>query len=356
MNNINKLGLGFMRWNTSLPEIKKVVDYGYKNGINYFEACTFYLNNNCENTVKYCLQDKPRNTYYICDKISVLGTNLNNLNLEEFFNNQLHKCGVDYFDIYLLQALDRRCIEILNKYPIYQFFLQKKKEGKIKQLGFSFHDTVEYLEYYLKTYQWDIVQIQLNYFDWYLSEAKKLYFKIKEYNLPIIVMGGLKGGTLTEKLPNNIKQQYSLYELTTLAYNFLNTLENVKIILSGATSIEYLQNNLNIINNFKGFTKSQKELCLNILNEYKKYNLITCTECKYCEPFCSQHIPISQIFKLYNQILSNNDNIDKQNYFNISKTDQSQLDCVGCGQCEKHCPQHLPIKDYMFNQIFTYRL
>lgn len=353
--NFSKLGMGFMRHDeNNFGKTQELVDYAIAHGVNYFEACSFYLNRKCESIVGKALSKYPRDKFYICDKYDVFGYNLPIGQLESFFNEQLKTCGVEYFDVYLLQALDRRMVDKIDE--VYKFFIQKKQEGKIKYFGFSFHDTVDILEQYLNKYKWDCCQIQLNYYDWYLGEGKKLYKLLEQHNLPIFVMGPYKGGTLTSRQPEYVKRYFSEPYLSHLAMHFLQTLPQVKVILTGAEHMGMLQENIDLIDNYS-FTQQDKESCNRILEIYKQNSTVNCGGCRYCEPGCPRGIPIATTFKLYNQLLLNpGDAKARHEFTEISKGEHSFLDCIGCGQCERRCPQHLNIVELMRNQLFTARL
>lgn len=356
---ISNLGLGYMRHENNSAEL---VDYAIANGVNYFEACTFYLNGNCESVVRKSLEKYPRERYNICDKLSVLGTNFETLDLEQFFNEQLEKCGVDYFDVYLLQALDRNCFDILAKYPIIEFFNKKREEGKIINFGFSFHDTVDILTQFLEMNNWDCVQIQLNYYDWYLGSAKALYWKLVEVNMPIIVMGPCKGGTLTDKLPLHIQRMYESafggQKLFTLAHNFLRNLSGVKVVLTGAHTLDQVQQVVDFYNKAPEPLKMQDKLSMQaILDEYCKFNTIACTGCGYCQTVCPQQIDIKNLFWYYNNIITNTDRErNAEEYYKILKSPHSFFECRHCGQCERICPQHLKIQNIFNEKLFPMRL
>lgn len=351
----SKLGMGFMRHDVNdFGKTQQLVDYAIANGVNYFEACSFYLNRKCESVVGKALAKYPRDSYYICDKYDLYGYHLPINQLESFFNQQLKTCNVEYFDVYLIQALDRKSLDKIR--PVYEFFKKKKEEGKIKMFGFSFHDTEDILLQYLDGYDWDICQIQLNYYDWYLGEGKKLYKALASRNIPIITMGPYKGGTLTVRQPQSIQRYYSMPYLSHLAMHFLQTLPQVKVILTGAEQMPMLQENIALINNYT-FTQQDKESCQKIIELYQQANTIECSGCRYCEPGCPRHIPISQTLQAYNKLLLNPQDKQAREAFTIlSKGDNSFFECIGCHQCDNRCPQHLPIQHYFYNQLFTARL
>lgn len=351
-----KLGLGCMRPNPN--DFQNLVDYAMENGVNYFEACQFYQNGFCEEIVGKALSKYPRDSYLLCGKINF--PYKPHEDIEKTFNDSLNKCQTNYFDYYLIQAVDRQSLPFLNQKNI-NFLNNMRLEGKIKKLGFSFHDTSGIFEQVIELNDWDCCQLQLNYYDWYLGVAEKLYSIAEKHSLPIIVMGALKGGTLTNGLPEPIKLSYQKLRpddsFSALGYRFLKNLPNVEIILSGATTVEMLQENIDDINSVKILSETDKKVIKRILEFYSQYNTIACTNCKYCESVCPKKIPIGEFFTRYNTLLTDPQNIDnKINYYKILKSNNSFLNCAHCRTCETKCPQHLPIQ-MLFNQkLFPMRL
>ena len=245
-NNVSKLGIGIMRHDPdNFNKTQQIIDMAMSNGINYFESCYFYLNGKCEQILAKALSKYPRESYYLCGKMSVYGTlGINGNTPESIFEKQLKNNNTSYFDYYLIQAVDKRTIEIIKETNLIPFLQNKKEEGIIHNLGFSFHDTPDVLEEFINMGQWDCVQLQLNYYDWYFSTGKQNYEIVQKYNLPIIVMGGLKGGTLGNHMPK-AAFNYTKENPINYAYKFLNTLSNVKVILSGASEKICLQILLN---------------------------------------------------------------------------------------------------------------
>ena len=353
-------GLGIMRHNQNQNQTNQIISYAIQNGINYFEACDFYLQGECENRLSMALSNFSRQSYYLCDKFPLSGFLNRNNSLEEFFNNQLKKCNTNYFDVYLIQAIDRYNLKLLQKNPdIISFFNKKRQQGIIKNLGFSFHDNEEILQIVLDMNKWDIIQLQLNYYDWYLGEGKKLYFTAKNNNLPIIVMGPCKGGLLTKGLPDISKKRLNnnFLEPAHLCYKFLSTLSSVKIILSGAENIKMLENNLQFFKNGNfGLTQFEKNQILLNIEDYKKFNFIQCTNCKYCINNCQKKIPINEIFYNYNVYLRTGDKASRDWLYDNFKSQYSISKCQKCGACERICPQHLPIQQLFDKNIFPMRL
>lgn len=365
-SNCSELGLGFNRQDANnFTQSQMLVDYAISHGINYFEACTFYLQGRCEEIVGKALSKYPRDSFLLCDKFSIPDANLYDINhLEEFFQKQLQKCQVHYFDFYLLQAVDKQGIQKIKENPcILQFFRKKKEEGLIKQFGFSFHDTNDVLLEAIDLIQPDCVQIQLNYYDWYLGVAKDLYFTLRDKNIPIFVMCALKGGTIVNQLPAKIRQDfYSFFpelNLAELGFDFLRNLSGVKMVLTGAERIDWLEQNIKIYDKpFKGLTKQEQMIIQVILDNYKKYSLIKCTGCGYCSTVCPRGVHVPEFIACYNQIMSGNDTDGKYRelYYQMLKQPGNFFTCMHCGRCENKCPQHLPIRQIINNTLFPFKL
>lgn len=364
-NKVSKLGMGIMRHDPHNPQLtQKIIDTAMSNGVNYFESCYFYLDGQCEKILAYALSKYPRNSYYLCGKMPVHGTLENRNNSpEKIFEEQLKNNNTNYFDYYLIQAVDKRAIQIIKDTNLIEFLNQKRKQGIIKNLGFSFHDLPEVLEEFIKMNHWDLAQLQLNYYDWYLSTGKENYYICKKYNLPIVVMGALKGGTLTQGLPSEalkvLKNANPKLIPSEYAYKFITTLSNVKIILNGSPSLDETMNNIGFFSNTNNFGLYPKELSAmkEAIEIYKNKNFINCTGCGYCLPGCPQKIKIKDIFELYNNILKDKD--DKEslvNYVDIWKSKYSSFSCTECKKCEKKCPQHLNISKILKDRVFQLRM
>lgn len=354
----SQLGMGFACHENGISE--SMVDYAMSHNLNYFEACTFYLDNQCETIIGNALSKYSRETYILCDKICLQGMQIDfeNFDIEKFFNTQLQKCKVDYFDLYLFQGVNKRCLKILKNYPrILKFFIEKKKEGKIKKLGFSFHDNFQTLKDFIEFYNWDIVQIQINFFDWYRDYSKELYFYLKEKNIPIIAMEPCKGRAALRLTPLDFKEKLLYYfpnkNFYQVSLSFLQQLPNIKIILTGAANLIELSQNINWINQNLPFTNTDEKLCKMLLENFKQYNYIPCTGCKYCESVCPKHLRIKDMFFYTNNILLNNNKKENQENLTtlLKSTPYGFYWCTHCHSCEKMCPQHLPITKYFMDVV-----
>lgn len=351
------LGLGMVRYEQYDKDMFRNIDYAIEQGVNYIEACWFYLDGQCESRLATALSRHKRDSYILVDKMP-MGA-LKTMTPDEFFPQQLKNCNTDYFDMYMLQALDRNSFSLIDKYNVLDFIDKKKKEGIVGHLGFSFHDTPEYLEKYLQMYNWDFVQLQLNYYDWFWTKGKELYEMADKYNTNIVVMGPVKGGTLVKNLPIEAIRLLNDLDHTrstaSWAMRFLAGLPRVKVILTGAEHFDMLQENISLFDNPNGLSLTQEEIDTleKVVNIYREKNYIACTGCGYCK--CPRGINIPKVFSLYNQLVKEYTDEKWEEMLKVIKNEAWATTCVGCKQCEKMCPQHLPIQQYMYKRLFHLR-
>lgn len=356
--NLPKIGQGIMRFENiyskeGILKYQEIIDYLMSEKVNYFEAATFYLNNHCENLLRHLLRKYKREEYFLADKIDPREfLNKKNINYEDFFlnffNNQLKKLNTEYFDFYLLQALDRDCVEILTKNNIYDIINILKEENKIHYIGFSFHDSPEYLEYFLDQYDWDFVQIQLNYYNYYNGVSKQLYDIATQRGIPVFVMGSTQGGLLS-KLPLENKEEIKDFPFeSAIAINFLKKLDNVRLVLNGTNNLIETKQNLS-------FWK--KEIInfdeRNIIKKINQKEYINCTGCGYCEQVCDK-VKIKELFTLYNKIIQGDKTVQKE-YLDLYKAKYGPYACIKCGKCEKRCPQKISIREKIDFLIMKFR-
>ena len=357
-----KVGQGIMRFDNiyskeAILKYQKIIDHMMEQGCNYFEAATFYLDHHCEDLLRHFLRKYPRESYYLADKMDPREFHRKNISMSneqfflDFFNAQLSKMNTEYFDFYLFQALDRTCKNYLTDQKIFDTINILKEQNKIHYVGFSFHDTPEYLDYYLSLYDWDFIQIQFNYYNYYNGISKKLYDLATSKNIPVFVMGSTQGGLLSN-LPNKAYKYSKNFNYDSeIAFNFLKKFDNVKLVLNGANTLKQTQNNISFWKKPIIDFNEEQEIVKIINNE--KY--ILCTECGYCETVCPKKINIKKTFSLYNKIINNNNEKDKNDYMLLQKDERGIFNCIQCGQCKNRCPQHLPVNDLITFLTFNFR-
>ena len=308
---MKKLGFGLMRLplldknnksSINQEQFNKMVDYFMENGFNYFDTAYTYLDGNSEIAFKKAVVERyPRESFLIADKLPIFDLK-STQHMYEIFDKQLERCGVDYFDYYMLHNISTKHEEKYTKIDSFKFIKDKKKEGKIKHIGISCHDSPEFLENILKNHpEIEFVQLQINYIDWTNNtiQSMKCYEVACKYKKSIIVMEPLKGGALVD-IPNKSRKLFQGMSPVEGAFRFILSLDNIMIILSGMNKFEQIKENTKIIDNFKPLTKMEYEILNNVRNRIVCDKTIDCTYCNYCIDACSININIPKFFELYN--------------------------------------------------------
>lgn len=350
------LGFGAMRLpiidgngeNIDLEQVKKMVDYFIENGFNYFDTAYPYHNGKSETAMKQALVERhERATFYLADKMP-LWLCKSYSDYERFFNEQLERCGVDYFDFYLLHAMskerEKACIEL----GAYNFLKKLKEEGKVKHIGFSFHDSPEVLKGILEAHpEMEFVQLQINYLDWEGLYAREYYKIAEEHGLPVIVMEPVKGGSLANLHPNAeklLKEVKPNSSATSWAVRFCASLEGVMTVLSGMSNLQQLEDNVSYMKDFTPYSDIEHETIRKALREIDKLAVVPCTTCRYCID-CPQGIDIPKIFSIYNEYKRSGDKGHAGFMYETIHADKKADQCIKCRSCTEHCPQHIDIPE-----------
>ena len=262
------------------------------------------------------------------------------------FEEQLRKCGVDYFDFYLLHNVSESSYDIYTneELGIVDYLLEEKKAGRIRHLGFSAHGRADTIERFLNWRDcFEFVQIQLNYLDWDLQEARLSYELLQKRGIPVIVMEPCRGGRLTHFQPEieaRVKSERPGRSLASLAFDFVKSLSGVQVVLSGMTTLDQLKDNLQTFESREPLADTDKALISEIVSSL--VSLVPCTACRYCCEECPQGLDIPKLISLYNEI-----NFEKtpglQFILNGMTPDQLPESCIGCGSCSKICPQGIDV-------------
>ncbi|MBQ3139992.1 MAG: aldo/keto reductase [Ruminococcus sp.] len=353
---VSKLGFGLMR----LPEKDGKIDYDHvcrmvdkymEAGLNYFDTAYVYHSGKSEVAARECLVKRyPRESFKLATKLPSWCMNCKE-DRDRIFNEQLERAGVDYFDFYLLHSLeDGNNYNTYEEFDCFNWGMEKKREGKIKHFGFSYHGTPELLEVVLDKHpEIEFVQIQLNYADWInpIVHSGELYEILHRRNIPMIIMEPVKGGTLASLMPEleaKLKAARPQSSIASWAMRFVGSLDGIITILSGMSNDEQMQDNIDTFTNFEPLSDSEKKLIEEVNEVMFNSPLVGCTSCRYCCDGCPSGIEIPKIFRVLNTIRLYGEEWRSGNvYRGIVENSGKANDCIGCGQCESVCPQHLPI-------------
>lgn len=366
--NTKKLGFGLMRLPLTDPDdttkidyetMSKMVDRYMEAGFNYFDtAIPYHGGGNSEIAFRECVAKRyPREAYTITDKLTFFVVQKAE-ELEDFFVGQLERCGVEYFDYYLLHSMNKEYLELAERIGAFDFVQRKKDEGKIRHIGFSFHDTADVLEEFLKRHpEMEYVQLQLNYADWENFEVQShaCYETAVRHGKQIFVMEPVKGGLLANvpaEAEMLLKEAEPNMSIASWAIRFVASLPNVAMVLSGMTNLNQMEDNISYMQDFKPLTEDERRLVEKVAEIIVSKENIACTGCRYCVDGCPKKIGIPDFFKLMNDIAKFGEpQIARAkgyyNHYTGTLGMGKASDCIKCRQCEQHCPQHLPITKYL---------
>lgn len=378
---VSLLGYGCMRWPMKKGEdgkdhidqeaVNEMVDYAYRNGVNYYDTSPAYLQGQSEEAAGIALSRYPRESYYIATKLS----NFNNFSREaglKMYRDSQKALRTDYFDYYLLHAIGTSGFEGFEERYInnglLDFLLEEREAGRIRNLGFSFHGRKEVFDQFMalhEKYHWDFVQIEMNYVDWKHAKvpenvnADYLYEELAKRNIPATIMEPLLGGRLA-KLPDAIaermKEREPQMSIASWAFRFCGSYPNILTVLSGMSSMDPLIENVETFSHFKPLNDEEKAFLMEMANLMEDYPTVPCTACSYCMP-CPYGIDIPTIFRHYNDHVNSGEIAQscEQDHFQRLKrrylvsydraveTVRQADHCIGCGQCRPKCPQSIDI-------------
>lgn len=353
------MGFGTMRLpvtkgNADIDEEKtiRMIRHGIDNGINYVDTAYIYHGGNSELVVGKALKDGYREKVFIADKMPVWLVKSEE-DVDRIFEEQLSRLGVSCIDFYLVHNITAPLWKRTLKYNVLKVLEQKRNEGKLKHIGFSFHDELSVFKEVIDYYPWDFCQIQLNFMDAEFQAGVEglKYAAVK--NIPVIIMEPLKGGRLTDSLPKVIQEIWNNAEVKRTpaewAFRWVADFPEVLTILSGMNSPEQLEENLGIMSDAGpgNLTQQEHQLIKLVADAYNNLIKHSCTGCRYCMP-CPLKIEIPKVIDLYNDYHIYDGNQKIKNDFNMwLAADRRPSACIECRSCEDNCPQHLPISDIM---------
>ncbi|ONI45326.1 hypothetical protein AN641_00635 [Candidatus Epulonipiscioides gigas] len=341
------LGFGIMRMPTKdeggidYELSEEMIDLAYNKGVNYFDTAYVYHGGESEVFLGKVLKKYPRDSFFVATKLPLWQTNSME-DVNRIFEEHLTRLDMDYIDYYLFHAMDRPKMEKIKEMKLIEWAEQKKKEGKIRHLCFSFHGDLECLKELLELHDFAFCQLQINYADWNKFNAKKMYDIATAANTPIVVMEPVRGGMLANPAPEVqkiFKEADQNLSNANWAFRFVANLPNVKLILSGMSTLEQVKDNINTFESEEtiALSATDKEVLDTAIDVLDNLKSIPCTGCQYCMP-CPFGVQIPTCFEKFNtaKIFKN------ANYKSIPEEARADK-CVNCKKCVPLCPQHIDI-------------
>lgn len=362
---MKKLGFGTMRLpllnaedskSIDMEQFRQMTDCFLERGFTYFDTAYPYHEECSETAVREALVKRhPRDSYLLADKMPIMRVKANE-DYDRFFNEQLERCGVDYFDYYLLHNMGRDRYENTVKIGGFEFISRLKEEGKAKYIGFSYHDDAETLDHILTEHpEVDFVQLQINYLDWNsaVAQSGKCYETAVKHGKKVTVMEPVKGGTLA-RLPEEAMVLFNEFykdvtpmpSTASLAIRYVASLPEVQVVLSGMSNLSQLEDNTSFMADFAPLTEAEQNLVKQITDVLNRTIKVPCTSCKYCLEECPISVNIPDYFGLLNlhAVTGQKTNMYYQRY---SMNHAKASECLKCGKCERICPQHIAIRSFL---------
>lgn len=352
---IKKLGFGLMRLpmkgeEIDIEQVKKMVDTFMSKGFTYFDTAYVYIGGKSEVALGEAVVKRyPRDSFQCATKLPLWDLK-GAADMERIYQESLDRAGLSYYDFYLLHAMSKASVEKADAVGAWDFMKKQKAEGRAKHIGFSFHDSAEVLEDILKNHpEMEFVQLQINYADWESEnvQSRLCYEVARKYNKPVIIMEPVKGGslaTMTPEVQKLFKEAQPGLSVASWAVRYAASLEGIVTVLSGMSNEAQLNDNTSFMENFQPLSDSEREVVGKAVEILNNTPTIPCTACKYCVDGCPQKINIPGVFSAMNNLsLYNNEAGAQGMYKNAVKDGGKASDCIQCGSCEAHCPQHIEI-------------
>lgn len=323
---------------------QEIIDYAMEQGINYYDTAYVYHSGESEKFLGKAMEKYNRDSFYLATKFLYHA----NPDYKAVFKEQLERLQTDYIDFYLIHAVSDNVYENYINCGCIEYFLEQQRAGKIKYLGFSAHASVKVLEKFASHHQWDFAQIQLNYFDWLYGSAKAEYEVLCEKNIPIMVMEPVRGGrlaALSSQADALLQEKQPEWSDSAWAFRWLKSLPQVQVILSGMSTLEQIQENIQVFSDERAVTKEEEKVLFEACRAFRNQVQVPCTSCRYCTDGCPANINIPKLLSIYNRYkvdgkwaLQEIDRIDSKG---------KPEDCLDCKACVAHCPQGISIPEMM---------
>ncbi len=358
---LSALGMGCMRLpqnsktgsDIDMNTAKEIIAYAMENGINYFDTAWAYHDGQSEIAIGELLKEYPRESFNLTTKFP--GFDVATMEkVDEIFNKQLEKCQVEYFDFYLLHCICESNLELYkdDKYGVIDYLLKQKKEGRIGHLGFSFHGSLDTLKSFLSEHGhvMEFCQLQLNWFDWSYQNAKEEVEIATSYNLPVWVMEPVRGGSLVNLQPKYKKKLKALHPDWTMpqwAFRFVQSVLQVKMILSGMSNMAQIKENIKTFENNEPLSEEDLNALFDIAKDMASRNTLPCTKCRYCTSHCPKGLDIPWMIEQYNEHDYTRCGLKAPDSIKALEDAKSPKACIGCKACEVSCPQNIKISEMM---------
>ena len=353
---LSRLGMGNMRLPTKgerngpIDEEKsqEIIDYLMASGVNYYDTAYMYHGGKSELFVGKALKKYPRDSYFLADKMPSYPLK-ERKTPQEIFEEQLQKCGVDHFDFYLLHNLCEDSVPVFTdpEKGVIPYLLEQKKAGRIRHFGLSSHAKPETLKKFLDQYDFfEFVQLQLNYLDWDMQDAKQQYEIVTNYGVPVWVMEPCRGGRLASLTPEAdamLKDCQPERTIASWAFRYVMSLPNVGVVLSGMTQMDQAENNVATFSEGKNLTEEEQTVLHRALEQFRSQVIVPCTACHYCDG-CPMELDIPEILRLYNRYALNK---SPMIHMDMAELAHQPEECIACGACQSKCPQNIAIPDVM---------
>jgi Predicted oxidoreductases of the aldo/keto reductase family len=349
---ISLLGFGMMRLpkiEADKPDIEEqhaldMIDHAYQNGVTYYDTAWPYHSGLSEPFAARALSRYPRESFQLATKLPTWLIE-SEADVDKYFELQLERCGVEYFDFYLIHALSSDNWFRVGKHNIYEKLLKRKEQGQIRNIGFSFHDDVPMLREIASAHPWDFAQIQLNYLDWEFQDAKTQYSILAGKGIPVVIMEPVRGGSLVSLCPEGLsilKEADVTASPASWAMRFAASLPGVLTVLSGMSHLDHVVDNVNTFRDFKPLSEDELRIVDRAVTAYRQAGAVPCTGCRYCME-CPAGVDIPLVFGLYNDYKVSGSVGNLLNNFELMGEAKQAKACIACGACLPKCPQSIDI-------------
>ena len=347
---LSRLGFGNMRLPEKNGRINRekasaMIDRAMRGGVNYYDTAWMYHGEDSETFLGEVLPQYPRDSFYLATKFNI-GFNPD---FRHVFETQLKKLKTSYIDFYLIHSITDSTIHPYVDDGSVAYFIEQKRQGRIKHLGFSCHSSVEALKWFVEQYDWEFAQLQLNCFDWLYSHTRQEYEVLEQHNIPIMVMEPVRGGRLARLTPEAealLRGAHPDWSMASWMFRFVQSLPQVQTILSGMSTMEQVEDNLRTFDDDLDFTTADRDLLFHAMDMFKDQMQVPCTACRYCCDDCPMGINIPEYLRLYNKYKVDGDWGLKPQLDAVESTSPPS-ECLSCGSCTGHCPQSIDIPTIM---------